>query len=227
MLNATVHTAPDGLLGFDANCTIHRDDAAAYVAHGYRFVVRYVRRQVEHAFDLTAEEAQAILDAGLALMVVQHVESESAWTPTPEKGAANGLVAAQEAAAAGVPPGVNVWCDLEGVASDVPAAQVALYCNRWHAAVAAAGYVPGLYVGWHSGLSPTELYRSLRFTHYWGAYNLNSDEAPAVRGLQMKQSVRKPTDAVHGCAFEFQVDRIHTDALGGRPIVAAPAVWDL
>jgi hypothetical protein len=100
-----------------------------------------------------------------------------------------------------------------------------MYCNRWHAAVAGAGYVPGLYAGWHSGLSPQQLHQALRFTHYWGAYNLNSDEVPAVRGLQMKQSARQPGEAVPGCDFEFQVDTIRTDALGGRPILAAPAGW--
>src|SRR5437879_11294103 len=64
-----------------------------------------------------------------------------------------------------------------------PAAQVIDYCNRWHAAVAGAGYVPGLYVGFHCGLDATQLYRALRFSHYWCAYNLNADEMPIVRGL--------------------------------------------
>jgi hypothetical protein len=225
VLNANVYTAPDAIRGFDANCTIGADAAAAYLLQGYRFVVRYVRRLVEHEFDLTATEAAGILEAGLGLMVVQHVESESSWVPAPETGAANGLLAAQEAAQIGIPPGVTVWCDLEGVAEGTPPAHVAMYCNNWHAAVAGAGYVPGLYVGWHSGLSPQQLYQALRFTHYWGAYNLNSDEAPAVRGLQMQQSARTPSDAVPGCQFGFQVDTIRTDALGGRPILAAPAGW--
>src|SRR5437016_4716322 len=82
-------------------------------------------------------------------------------------------------------------------------------------------YVPGLYVGFRCGLTPAELYRALRFTHYWGAYNLNSDEAPAVRGLQMKQSSPKALDAVAGCAFEFQVDTVRGDALGGHPTLIA------
>ena len=118
-----------------------------------------------------------------------------------------------------------VWCDLEGVTVGTPAAQVIDYCNQWHAAVAAAGYVPGLYVGFRCGLTPAQLYRALRFTHYWGAYNLNSDEAPAVRGLQMKQSSPKALDAVAGCAFEFQVDTVRGDALGGHPTLIAREGW--
>src|SRR5437879_851858 len=192
---------------------------------GARFCVRYVRRQTVHDFDLTADEADGLIGAGLGLMVVQHVESETAWTPTAAKGAANGDVAATEAQQIGIPPGGMVWCDLEGVTVGTPAAQVIDYCNRWHAAVAGAGYVPGLYVGFHCGLDATQLYRALRFSHYWGAYNLNADEMPIVRGLQMKQSLCKPPDAVPGHTFEFQVDTVRADALGGHPTLVARDGW--
>src|SRR5437016_2247481 len=125
----------------------------------------------------------------------------------------------------GIPPGGMVWCDLEGVTVGTPAAQVIDYCYRWHAAVAGAGYVPGLYVGFHCGLDATQLYRALRFSHYWGAYNLNADEMPIVRGLQMKQSLCKPPDAVPGHTFEFQVDTVRADALGGHPTLVARDGW--
>jgi hypothetical protein len=81
-----------------------------------------------------------------------------------------------------------------------------------------------LYVGYHAGLTPTQLYRSLRFTHYWGAYNLNSDQYPAVRGLQMRQSRRTSNLAVSS-GIDFQVDTIRADALGGHPTLLAPAGW--
>jgi hypothetical protein len=67
--------------------------------------------------------------------------------------------------------------------------------------------------------------RVVRFTHYWGAYNLNADQAPVVRGLQMKQSARRPIDAVPGAKFDFQTDKVRTDALGGRPTLVAPEHW--
>jgi hypothetical protein len=91
--------------------------------------------------------------------------------------------------------------------------------------VSGAGYVPGLYVGYHSGLTATQLYAKLRFTHYWGAYNLNSDEAPIVRGLQMKQSQRRAQDAAPNFKVDFQVDRVVADNLGGRPTLLASQGW--
>src|SRR4051794_3876483 len=202
-LHGHVYTAPDGLLGFDTNSTMKPAVAAAFFNHGYRFCVRYVRRDKSHPHDLTAVEAEGILEVGLGLMIVQHVESEDAWKPTANKGATQGTIAGAEADKAGMPSGVTLWCDLEGVAVGTPATDVIEYCNQWHQAVAAAGFVPGLYVGWHSGVTATQLYRSVRFTHYWGAYNLNADQAPAVRGLQMKQSERRPTDAVPGTKIDF------------------------
>jgi hypothetical protein len=64
----------------------------------------------------------------------------------------------------------------------------------------------------------------LRFTHYWGAYNLNSDQYPAVRGLQMKQ-LRPQRDFVPRSGIDFQVDKIRADALGGRPTLLALEGW--
>jgi len=224
-LDGHVYTVPDGVQGFDANVTISASVARAFRSHGYRFCIRYVRREKHHPADVTADEAAALLDAGLGLMLVQYVESESSWQPSANKGAANGTTAASEVEKLGVPAGVTVWCDLEGVDVATPAQAVIDYCNRWHAAVAEAGFVPGLYVGYHAGLNPTQLYRSLRFTHYWGAYNLNVDQAPIVRGLQMKQSEREAADLVAGVKLAFQVDRVRADKLGGRPTLVGPEFW--
>ena len=220
-----VITAPDGVRGFDADVVITRDAASAFFEHGYRFCIRYVARRKASDHDLSPAEAATLLGAGFGLMIVQHVESEDGWVPTPTKGAEYGTTAASESSRIGIPPGVCVWLDLEGVAVGTPADDVIGYCNQWHSAVASAGFVPALYVGWHSGLNPTQLYRSLRFTHYWGAYNLNSDQVPAVRGLQMKQSASRPIDRLPEFDFEFQTDLIRTDALGGRPTVVAPENW--
>jgi hypothetical protein len=168
-LHGHVYTAFTGPRGFDANVTITAAAAAAFRAHGYQFVVRYVRRDKVHKYDLTDGEAARILDAGLGLMAVQHVESEDAWTPSAQKGTDNGGTAAEAATKAGLPSGVTLWCDLEGVESGTDAQEVVEYCNHWHSAVAAEGFVPGLYVGYHAELNRTQLYRSLRFTHNWGA----------------------------------------------------------
>ena len=218
-------TAVGGARGFDTAETVTRTAALAFRRAGYRFAVRYVRRDKPHASALSSTEARYLLDTGIGIMLVQYVESETAWIPTAAKGKKNGGVAASEAERLGVPWGVTIWCDLEGVAPGMSSQRVIDYCNRWHAAVSGAGYVPGVYVGYRAGLTATQLYRALRFTHYWGAFNLNVDRYPAVRGLQMKQSVPRRADSVSGAGISYQVDRVRTDALGGRPSLLALEGW--
>lgn len=220
-----VYTAPDGTRGFDTNVIVDPGAADAFFVHGYRFGIRYVPRLVARDNDLNTAEAATLLDAGLGLMIVQHVESEDGWVPSGAKGGRFGATAARECERIGVPAGVCVWLDLEGVAAGTPAEDVIEYCNRWHSAVASTGFVPGLYVGWHAGLNGVQLYHALRFTHYWRAYNLNADVVPAIRGVQMTQAERQPADRVAGVDFLFQTDIVHTDALGGRPTIVAPESW--
>jgi len=220
-----VFSAPDGVRGFDTAERVNPNAAAAFRRGGYRFCVRYVRRDKPHASALSASEARSLLNVGIGLMLVQYVESDTSWIPSGAKGTTNGSVAASEAAKLGVPWGVTVWCDLEGVAPGTPAQSVIDYCNRWHIAVTSGGYVAGLYVGYHCGLTPTQLYRALRFTHYWGAYNLNADQYPAVRGVQMRQLRAGKEDFVAGQSTDFQVDKIGADKLGGRPTLLALEGW--
>ena len=225
ILPGNVISAPDGVRGLDTTERINSTIAAALWDHGYRFCVRYVRRDQPHASALNPAEANTLLRSGLGIMLVQYVESDSAWSPSAGKGTTNGSVAASEAEKLGIPSGVTIWCDLEGVMVGTPRQSVVDYCNRWYKAVKGAGYVPGLYVGYHAGLTATQLYKQLRFAHYWGAYNLNADQFPAVRGVQMKQSKHQPADAVPGVKLDFQVDRISADKLGGRPTLLAPEGW--
>ena len=224
-LTGHVFSAPDGVRGFDTTETVTPSTADGFRRAGYRFCVRYVRRDKPHASALKASEARSLLSVGIGLMIVQYVESETAWNPTAAKGTKNGGVAASECELLGVPWGVTVWCDLEGVAPGTPSQRVIDYCNVWHSAVSSAGYVPGLYVGYRVGLTPTQLYRALKFTHYWGAYNLNTDQYPATRGIQMQQSKARASDRPSGTTIDFQTDRVSADALGGRPTVLALECW--
>lgn len=213
---------PDGSRGFDCNTTVTPMVAGNFAAAGYRFAVRYVRRVRRHAFDLTSGEILTILEAGLGLMVVQHVANEG-WVPTPERGSNYGAVAAAEARSIGVPQGISLWCDLEGVQLETPADDVISYCNNWHREVLEAGYRPGLYVGWHPGLDAVQLYRKLRFDAYWSAYNLGRDNYPIRRGVQMRQFPYPPAGSrVPGVSFQYDVNVIHADALGGTPTLFLP-----
>jgi hypothetical protein len=213
MLTGSIQPAPAGVHGFDANTPICSQTAADFYAAGYRFCLRYVGRTQMASYDLTAGEADIILDAGLGLMPVQHV-LDPGWNPTGSLGAQYGANAAKFAQQIGFPPGVNVWCDLECVADDAAASDVVAYCNQWYAGVAAAGYVPGLYVGYQPGLSGGQLYDSLKFQHYWAAYNVDGVSNPEPRGWQMIQSVGSGT--IGDITTEsYDADTTQTDGKGG------------
>ena len=106
---------------------------------------------------------------------------------------------------------MNIWCDLEGVSDASVAADVIGYCNAWYAAVAANGYVPGLYVGANCVLNGQELY-DLAFQHYWKSIS----DVPALpaRGYQMIQTV--VPEPVNGIGIDQDVTQ--TDGEGGQAL---------
>lgn len=212
-----IGTLPDGARGVDVNQTVTADDAQAFATAGYAFIVRYVRRSQPHGYDLTVAERDDILNAGLGLQIVQHVAPDG-WVPTPADGTIYGTTAATECGALGIPAGVSVWLDLEGVKPGTPHGDVIGFCNNWYDVVKAVGYTPSLYVGFHAGLSADELYRKLKFAAYWSAFTNNTGDAPVVRGFQMYQHAAKPTDLIPGYTNQtMDTDTIKADALGGTP----------
>lgn len=213
-LAGNVTAAPSGLRGFDANTVIDESAAKAFWDAGYRFVLRYVGRTQMASYDLSTAEAEILLNQGFGVMPVQHVLNPG-WNPTAQLGAQYGTNAAKFSQQIGFPPGVNVWCDLECVADGTAASDVVAYCNAWYTAVADAGYVPGLYVGYQPGLSGGQLFSALKFTSYWAAYNVDGVSTPKPRGWQMIQSVGKGT--VGGLSTEvYDADTTQTDGKGGN-----------
>jgi hypothetical protein len=98
-------------------------------------------------------------------MAVQHAP-EPGWIPGGRVGEQHGSNAARNAQSAGLPLGINIWLDLEGVNSGAPASDVSAYCNAWFAKVSEAGYIPGLYVGAGSILSGEQL-DALDVQYFW------------------------------------------------------------
>src|SRR5262245_31893445 len=146
-LPGSVTSAAPGLHGIDTNTVLDAADCRAIKARGFSFCIRYVARgESLPAGDLSTAEASVILDAGLALMPVQHV-ARSGWSPSRALGETNGKNAATHVRNIGFPTGVNVWLDLEGVKKSATHASVIDYCNAWFAEIAAAGFAPGIYVG--------------------------------------------------------------------------------
>lgn len=214
-LAGTVQAAPANSLGFDTDTVVSQSVAQAFAKQGYRFCVRYLSLGTsEAAGDLTNQEAINILGGGLALMPVQHVANQG-WTPSAALGSTNGSNAANNAFSVGFPPGVNVWLDLEGIASGTPAVNVTDYCVNWFNAVLAAGFVPGLYVGANCILSGTQLY-DLPFQHYWQS----ESSVPAIpnRGYQMVQT--PVSGDVNGISIDQDVTNVDNE--GGVPQWLAP-----
>lgn len=201
--------------GFDTDSPVSAAAAAAMFADGYRFCVRYLSRGAESQADLSRIEAAAILEAGLALMPVQHVAA-SGWCPDAQLGSEYGARAGANAQALGFPAGINVWCDLEGCGAQAGVAGVLAYCKAWYAAVAEQGYVPGLYVGASSVLDGQELYADLPFRHYWKSES--HVDPVAQRGYQMVQSPLAGT--VYGMSIDL--DLTQADQLGGQVLWLAP-----
>lgn len=221
-MRAVVGELPENSRGFDCNTRVTAEIARKFQDAGYRFAVRYVRRSTRHEYDISTGELLGLLNAGLGVMLVQHVAAEG-WHATGGLGLSYGAIAAEEARSVGYPPSAILWCDLEGVANDVDPRDVIAFCNNWYDAVREAGYDAGLYVGYGCGLTADQLYYKLKFRRYWSAYNLNADSIPSVRGVCMKQGAYpRPTDRVPGVPFQYDTDLIVRDRFRNLPRLLLP-----
>jgi hypothetical protein len=200
-------------LGFDADTCISAAQAQSFYAAGYRFCARYLARTalpqppVHGGSNLSVAEAQDLLRAKLALVLVQH--ADDALVPDASTGALAGEAAAKNAQGLGFPSGMTLWCDLEWASRpSLPAADaVTDYLNAWAAAVKSGGFVPGLYVGPNQPLSGEQLHQLPGFAHYWKS----ASAVPwvAMRGFQMVQGLPVTVQNV-----EVDPDLIVLDAFG-------------
>lgn len=213
-ISAKVGTLPDGTMGFDFTTPLTPATAASFVAKGFGFVVRYVGRGDGSKIfkDLKQPEAQLIVDAGLALCVVQHPLKEG-WSPTLDRGNSFGAAAATQATAAGLLHGTSVFVDLEGVASTAVNTDVIAYCNAWFEQVNSAGFTPGIYIGAAPGLTADELFWDVKMKSYWRGGSSVASGVPADiphRGYQLSQRITGS-----GTSSEFDSDVLKTDNFGG------------
>ncbi|HTD35752.1 MAG TPA: hypothetical protein VK665_19035, partial [Candidatus Elarobacter sp.] len=89
---------------------------------------------------------------------------------------------------------------------------VIAYANAWFDAVAAHGYVPGVYIGDRAGLSGQQLFEALKFQHYWKSGSDVPDVAK--RGYQMVQTIPGNPSSIGGVSIDTNVTQ--TDRLGGN-----------
>jgi hypothetical protein len=213
VLNARVASLPDGTIGFDTTTPLNLISTRQFLNKGYGFVVRYIGRGdgSQTFIDITQEEGQTIVDAGLGLCVVQHPLAEG-WSPTATKGRQFGAAAANLAGGAGLLVGTTVWLDLEGVSLTSEPQDVIDYCNEWYDEVNAVGLVPGVYIGANPALLADQLYWDLNMKSYWRGGSSEESGVPLEipnRGYQMVQRI---TGSGTG---EFDSDVIRTDNFGG------------
>jgi hypothetical protein len=188
--------------------------------------VRYVGRGdgKSRYDDLIETEAQAIVNSGMALMAVQHPLAEG-WNPTETMGRAFGSSAAKYAGEAGLPLGVTIWLDLEGVKNGTSDQAVIDYCNAWFSEIASVGYSSGVYVGASPGITPEQMYWNLKTASYWkGGSSAKSgvpDDIPH-RGYQLIQHIHNA-----GQRNEFDSNVTKIDAFGksvmwvtGSPLIS-------
>lgn len=134
-LSGSVINISAGVRGFDTATTLTSTSAVSLKNNGYSFALRYVSRSTpEPSGDLSSGEANKILDAGLGLMIVQHVAA-AGWKPSASLGTQYGTNCATNCTSVGIPKSVSVWCDLEGVDTSVDAQDIIDYCNNWWNAV--------------------------------------------------------------------------------------------
>lgn len=177
-------------------------------ALGFEGIVRYVPLPgVDPALDIDVDELRAIMDTGLATMLVQHVRFAN-WNPGVEDGTVDARVASDHARGAGYLPGGHIFLDLEGIQGT--AQDTKRFAETWAAAIVQAGYCAGCYVGFGVPLNAVQLYNLHDFHCYW------SDAGPravATRGFAIKQHA--PEIRIAG--IEFDRNTVSPDKLGDFP----------
>lgn len=212
-LAGTVETAPPEIQGFDTWASV-TSQASELASAGYGFGVRYVTLSSERP-NLTQTEAEAILAAGMALMVVQEGPEWRDRAPSAELGTRYGTVAREQAETVGYPAKAVLWADLESVETG-DADDISAYLKAWRDAVAIT-YAPGLYVGPSVPLTDEQL-AALPFEHFWrsGATQLS----PTGRGYQMTQHA-----PVKVAGVTVDVDRTQNDEQGQAARWLQPPGW--
>jgi hypothetical protein len=209
-----IKKASKNMKGFDTCTPLSLEKAKEFKNAGYDFCIRYVSLSNNRTGDISTEEVNNIINAGLALGIVQHVRY-SGWKPSAILGQNDAQMALNHLTQVGIPKGITVYVDLEGVASGTPASDIIAYANTWHDIISKAGYIPGIYIGANAYLSSEQLYNSLKFQHYWKS--LSNVPDVAVRGYEMVQ-LRQ----INKLGILIDEDVVITDNQGNTPIFIFP-----
>lgn len=203
-LPGVVVEAAPGLKGVDAFATISAEAAKAMAADGYVFAARYIQHSETETHHITRQEAEDILDAGLALFLVQIGRGWRHTIPTADRGRSDGELAVNKAKALGYPAGAVVFLDIESVLDkDAKAEDVIVFATAWHDAVEGS-FVPGYYVGPSGRLTAAQL-GALPFQHFWKSGT--KVPTPSGRGYQLTQHRyrERGKNVVHGVGIDYDI----------------------
>lgn len=174
-----VQRAIDPLKGFKSNSRLTKEQAKLFYKTGYRFCLRgFYTVEGSKNQNICNEEMSDILDSGLSLMPVLHV-NDSNWFPNVESACNQSYSVVNQAKALGLPAGTTIWCDLTGLSNRVRAQDMIIYCNYWYDAVIENGYIPGLFVNQHTPLTGNQIFSYINFRHYCRNY----EHAPSIPEL--------------------------------------------
>lgn len=177
---------------------------------GFTFVVRYFE-------NITAGELAGILATGLGCALVGESRANG-WIPNAGEGSADALRVVAKARALGVPQGMVLWCDLEGVGGTTQ--DLLDYCHAWCDVIMRAGYLPGAYVGDSVPLTPAQLYL-LPFVRYW--HSLSMVQNVATAGYCMYQLYPTTTLALPSGPLQVDLDVVCHDYKGRVPTMLIAA----
>lgn len=200
--------------GFDCNVKLSYELAKKFKSQGYDFVMRYVGRlRKSTKIDIDRNEIANIHRAGMSVGIVQHCPPKPGILPSKSLGEEYGKNAAKFSREAGYKAGCIIYLDLEDVNIKYKNRQQEIidFCNEWYKEVLAAGYTPGVYVGFNTFLSGQELYYKLKFRHYWRSMSRVPDVYK--RGYEMKQSPQIIANGIY-----IDPDEVTGDNLGNKPI---------
>jgi len=145
-------------IGVDCVTILNAQRCQALKAAGIGWVMRYTDT-------LTVVELETIHGEGMGAGFVSYAP-EGGWEPSSTLGTTGAMGAVAALRALGVPSGVTLFADLEGVSPTAPADDVMAWGDSRASMVKGSGYDPGVYVGAGAGLNAAQLY-SLGFDKYW------------------------------------------------------------
>jgi hypothetical protein len=170
----------------DTATKLTASECKALKSAGVSGVWRYVFFGTPRPGDIDAAELQAILDAGLTLMLVQHVRMPG-WIANAGIGKADGASAVRNAQAAGYEgTALSLGLDMEGVGTG----DAAGHARAWCQIVGDAGYSPVVYVGYDSQLTGPQLDSLPYSPRFWCDYAPLSSRPLPTRGYALHQQAQ-------------------------------------